>query len=518
MKIERTKNATRNIIYGTAFKIYTMFVPFLMRTLMIYLLGVKYLGLNSLFTSVLQVLNLAESGVGGAMVFSMYHPISTDNKEKICALMRLYKIYYRIIGTVVLVGGIVVTPFLPYLVKGDIPSDINLYVLFYLNLASTINTYWLFGYKNSLLFAHQRADISNKVSLFTETLKYLLQIAALVFLKSYYLYTIVIIAVQILTNIITAIITNKMYPSYKAKGTLPKEEIKKINSKIKDLFLTKIGTVIFNSADTLVISAFLGLEILAVYQNYFFILTSISGIINIVYSSCMAGIGNSLVTENEDKNYGDLKKITLLIFWITGFCSICLLCLYQPFMRVWVTEKLMLDFKAVVLFCIYFFVNQIYLMFELFKDAAGMWHEDRFRPIIVAAINLFLNLILGWYLGIYGVLIASCVAKGCIGIPWVLHNLFTVVYKDGFREYVKKIVYYAVSAIIACTGTYLLTVCIGIGGISEIILKLVSCCILGNIFLWLFFRNDEEYKQLIHLAINMLPNQIKQMFFRKKER
>jgi len=85
MKIERTKNATRNIIYGTTFKIYTMFVPFLMRTLMIYLLGVKYLGLNSLFTSVLQVLNLAESGVGGAMVFSMYHPISTDNKEKICA-------------------------------------------------------------------------------------------------------------------------------------------------------------------------------------------------------------------------------------------------------------------------------------------------------------------------------------------------------------------------------------------------------------------------------------------------
>ncbi len=518
MKIERTKNATRNIIYGTAFKIYTMFVPFFMRTLMIYLLGVKYLGLNSLFTSVLQVLNLAESGVGGAMVFSMYHPISTDDKNKICALMRLYKIYYRIIGIVVLVGGIVVTPLLPYLIKGDIPSDINLYVLFYLNLASTINTYWLFGYKNSLLFAHQRADISNKVSLFTETLKYLLQIAALVFLKSYYLYTLVIIVVQVLTNIITAIITNKMYPLYKAKGSLPKEEIKKINSKIKDLFLTKIGTVIFNSVDTLVISAFLGLEILAVYQNYFFILTSISGIINIIYSSCMAGIGNSLVTESTEKNYRDLKKITLLIFWITGFCSICLLCLYQPFMRVWVTEKLMLDFKAVILFCIYFFVNQIYLMFELFKDAAGMWHEDRFRPIIVAAINLILNLVLGWHLGIYGVLLASCVAKGCLGIPWVLHNLFTVVYEDGFCEYVKKLVYYVVSATIACAATYLLTIYIRVGGIGEIVLKLISCCIFGNIFLWLFFRKDEEYRQLIQVAINMLPNQIKQIFIKNKER
>ena len=87
MKLERTKNATRNIIFGILYRIYIIAVPFLTRTLMIYFMGVQYLGLNSLFTSILQVLNLTELGVGSAMVYSMYKPIVEDDKDKICQLM-----------------------------------------------------------------------------------------------------------------------------------------------------------------------------------------------------------------------------------------------------------------------------------------------------------------------------------------------------------------------------------------------------------------------------------------------
>lgn len=91
MKIERTKNATRNIIFGVILKAYQIIIPFLMRTAMIYFMGVQYLGLNSLFTSILQVLNLAELGVGSAMIYSMYKPIAEDDNIAICALMNLYK-------------------------------------------------------------------------------------------------------------------------------------------------------------------------------------------------------------------------------------------------------------------------------------------------------------------------------------------------------------------------------------------------------------------------------------------
>ena len=145
MKIERTKNATRNIIFGTILKVYQIAIPFLMRTVMIYLLGIEYLGLNSLFTSILQVLNLAELGVGSAMVFSMYKPIAEDDEITICALMKLYRNYYRVIGFVILLAGCVLLPFLPHLIKSDVPPDINIYVLYLMNLFATVLTYWLFA-------------------------------------------------------------------------------------------------------------------------------------------------------------------------------------------------------------------------------------------------------------------------------------------------------------------------------------------------------------------------------------
>ena len=313
MKLERTKNATRNIIFGMILKIYQIIMPFVMRTVMIYFMGVEYLGLNSLFTSILQVLNLAELGVGSAMVFSMYKPITEDDTTTICALMKLYKIYYRIIGLVIAIAGIILTPFIPNLIKSDLPSDINVYILYLLNLAATVLSYWLFAYKNSILQAYQRTDVVSKVTLVKSTFQYIFQILTIVILKNYYAFVIVMLLTQALTNILTAAVADKMYPQYKPEGELPKENIKQINQRIRDLFTSKIGAIVVNSADTIVISAFLGLKVLAVYQNYYLFLTAVIGVISIVFQSCTAGIGNSLIVETKEKNFNDLQIFTFLI-------------------------------------------------------------------------------------------------------------------------------------------------------------------------------------------------------------
>jgi O-antigen/teichoic acid export membrane protein len=164
VKIERTKNASRNILFGVILKLLQIVLPFVMRTAILYCMGEEYLGLNSLFAQILQVLNLAELGVGSAMVFSMYKPIAEDDEQTICALMRLYKIYYRIIGTVIGVLGFIILPLLPYLIKDAESVPVNIYLLFSMNVVQTICSYWLFGYKNCLLSAHQRTDITSKVT------------------------------------------------------------------------------------------------------------------------------------------------------------------------------------------------------------------------------------------------------------------------------------------------------------------------------------------------------------------
>lgn len=504
MKIERSESATRNIVFGVVLKIYQMVIPFMMRTAMIYLLGVEYLGLNSLFASVLQVLNIAELGVGSAMVYSMYKPIAEDDKITICALMNLYKIYYRVIGMIILGLGIIIVPFIPKLISGHIPIDMNIYILYLLNLGSTVLSYWLFAYKNSILQAHQRTDMTSKVILFTDTIKYVLQIGVLFIFHNYYYYIIVILVTQIMTNIITALVSDKMYPQYKPKGKLSKDMIKQINQRIRDLFTSKIGMVIVNSVDTIVISAFLGLTVLAVYQNYFYLITAVTGLIGTVFTSVTAGIGNSIIVETKEKNFQDLNKFTFIIAWISGVCVSCFLCLFQPFMSIWVGKEFLLDFSVVICLCIYFFVYEINQLLNTYKDAAGIWNEDRFRPLVTAFTNLVMNLIMVQFMGIYGIILSTVLSTLFVGMPWLLHNLFTVLFdKKQLVPYLKRLLFYVVIVFFSTFVTYHICDLFNQSDVLLILTRLVICMIVPNGIFFVAYYRMKEFKHSVQLADKM---------------
>lgn len=509
-KIERTKNATRNIIFGVILKIYQILVPFLMRTAMIYLMGVQYLGLNSLFTSVLQVLNLAELGVGSAMVYSMYKPIAEDDETTICALMKLYRTYYRVIGLVIAVVGCALTPFIPYLIKSDVPAGLNIYILYLLNLGATVLSYWLFAYKNSILQAHQRTDVVSRVTLVTSTVQYGLQIAVLWIFHNYYLFVIVALATQALTNITTAVCANKLYPQFKPKGELPKTEVEAINKRVRDLFTAKLGGVVVNSADTIVISAFLGLTVLAVYQNYYFILTSVIGFITVVFTACTAGIGNSLIVETKEKNFNDLSKFTFLVSWIAGICSCCFLGIFQPFMRLWAGNDLLLPFSAVICLVVYYYIYEINQLLNLYKDAGGIWHEDRFRPLVTAIANVSMNLIMVQFWGIYGVLLSTVLSMMFVGMPWLFHNLFATLFDiSQLRPYLSKLLKYTITAVVSCVIVLLICNFINFGLITTIILRLVVCVAVPFVMYIVLFWRSSEFKQSISLLDNMTKGKLK---------
>ena len=184
-----------------ALKVINILLPFAMRSIVLHYLGVEFLGLGGMFTSLLHVLNLAELGVGSAMVFSMYRPIAEDDTDTICALMNLYRKYYRLIGLFIAVVGIALTPFLRNLIKGDVPDGVNLYILYFMNLAATVLTYWLFAYKNSLLNAHQRVDVSSMISLIINILQFILRVVVLALFHNYYLFLLVQILCQIAQNV-----------------------------------------------------------------------------------------------------------------------------------------------------------------------------------------------------------------------------------------------------------------------------------------------------------------------------
>lgn len=509
MKIQRTKNAARNIVFDGLFKVVSMIIPFVMRSVMLNFLGVQYLGLNGLFRSILSFLNLAELGVGSAMVFSMYKPIAEDNTDEICALMKLYRTFYRAIGLFIAVLGLVLVPFLRTLIKGDIPPDMNLYILYFMNLASTVLTYWLFAYKNSLLNAHQRIDVSSKIKLVIHFAEYALKILILVLFHNYYLYLIVQLVSQIAVNLVTAWRVSKMYPKYTPRGNLPREQVMDIVKRVRDLFTSKFSAVIFNSADTLVISSFMGLTALAIYQNYYYIITSLRTMLEVVIGACIAGVGNSLVTESEEKNYRDLERFSLLFSWMMAVTSAMLLCMYQPFMQIWMGKENMLTFNYVICFVIYYYFMGVNKLVNMFKDAAGIWRKDRWRPLTAALVNLGLNLATVQWLGLYGVLLSSVVSIVLVQIPWLMHNLFSEVFPKKYQgRYIRFFCGFVAVALVSCALSWLLCSLLHLGTWPSLIVNAGISFIVPNVILFAVYGRNPLFKESIA--------QIKRTFLRKK--
>ena len=496
MKLDRTKNAARNIVFDGTLEMVNMLFPFVIRSVMLHFLGTEYLGLNGLFKSLLTFLNLAELGVGSAMVFSMYKPIAEDDTPAICALLRLYRILYRIIGLAIAAVGLLLIPVLPNLIKGDLPADMNLYVLYLMNLGNTVVTYWLFAYRSSLLQAHQRRDVISKVSLAVRLTEYVLKILILIFARNYYLYLAVQLLCQIAVNLLTAVYASKMYPKYVPAGKLPKEKTMDIFRRVRDLFTSKLSATVFDSADTLVISSFMGLTVLAVYQNYYFIITALRMMLVVILNACMAGVGNKMVMESGEANYRDLERISLLFSWLLGVSSSMLLCMYQPFMNVWMGEENMLAIGLVLCFVVYYYSMGANKLINMFKDAAGIWRKDRWRPLTAALVNLGLNLATVRWLGLYGVLLSSVFSIVVIQIPWLFHNLFQEVFpREYMGRYIRLFCGLAAVALVSCAVSWFVCSLVTLDVWPALILNAAVSFAVPNLFYYAVYGRNPVFRE-----------------------
>lgn len=354
MIIKRTENAKRNIKIGTLRTVIDTVFPFISRTVIIYVLGAEYLGLNSIFNAILLIFSLTELGFGRAIIYEMYKPIAEDDDSQICALFNLFRKIYRIVGITILCIGILLLPFIQYLIKGDIPDGINIYFVYLIYLINSAMSYWAFAYKTVIPYAFQRDDIVSSGYVISNTLQIIIQVAALIFARNYYLFIIILPFSTLLHNIIVSFMVDKYYPQYKCKGTVSKKCIAEIKKRVSGLLIQNICSTLRNTLDSICISMFLGLTMTAVYNNYFCVIYALRKFCGIIGSAITAGIGNSIAIDGVDSNYRILQKLDFLYMWIVGWSGICLLCLFQPFMELWMGTGLQLPFGVVALFVLLF--------------------------------------------------------------------------------------------------------------------------------------------------------------------
>jgi len=251
----RTSNIKNNLIFNAVKFATQLLLQFVLRTCLIYIMGAEYLGLNGLFSNIFAFLNLAELGIGSAIVFSMYKPIADGDTEKVKSLQTMYKRFYLVITLIIAGLGVIVLPFLKYLINGDVSVDINIYLLYILYLANTLFGY-LAAHKRSLLFAHQRNDIENKISTMCMFGMTTVQIVVLFIFKNYYIYFVVNMIFTVLECVIVHMWANKLFPELKGKSApLDKSTKKEIFKNVGAISLHKVGSAVVYSTDNILISS-----------------------------------------------------------------------------------------------------------------------------------------------------------------------------------------------------------------------------------------------------------------------
>lgn len=502
MKSERKKSSFKNMITAVSSNVLTIIVGLVAQAVFIKILGSEYLGLNGLFSNVISMLGIVELGMGSAIIYNMYKPIAEENHEKIKSLMQFYKKSYRIITLIISIIGIMIIPFIKYIV--DIESvtvGINVYLVYILFLLETICSYIL-SYKRSMLYADQKEYITNIIHMGYTILVNTMQLTFLYFTHDYYLYLIIKVMMRLVENIVISSYVNRRY-SYLLDNNVTKLDSKTekdIFQKIKALFFHKIGTFIVSGTDNIIISKYLGLVTVGLYSNYYMIINAVQTVINHIIQATRASVGNLLVTESKTKHFDIFNKIRFVNFWISCFSSICIFVIMDSFITIWIGYKFVLPTKVLLVLIINFFIVSSRSTYGAFKEAAGIFYEDRFVPIIESLLNIVLSIIFVKKFGLMGVFmgtIASGLVLWCYSYPKYVYNKL---FGRKISDYIKETIYYFIIFILIAGFTYSLAILISFDNVYlQFISNVLIALIVPNVIMLLLFSKDENFKYFINM-------------------
>lgn len=427
----RTDNFLKNAKMNFIFYIFNILFSFISRSFFIRILGADINGLNSLYMSLIGFLNVAELGVGAAVGYSLYDPLSKKKYKKINDIMILFKYYYKNISKIILILGSILSLFLPFLIKGqvDIKLAYSYYFLYLINCAIS----YLFTYKQTLIIADQKQYKIASILNITKITKMIVQCITIWITKSFFVW----ILLELLFNVLGMYLANKKidleyknninYKSNKNIKTIKKENFK-IGRNISNVFFHKIAGFVVGQTDAILISIFSTLKETGIYTNYIMIISALTGLLGNVIGSVMPSIGNLIAEESEQKSYGIFRKLYLLDNLLAGLFSFIIYKLIDNFIVFWVGKEYLFPKYVVFVLVINLYIQISRGTIDRFKDGFGIYW-DIGAPIIESIVNLIFSLLLAWKLGIVGIFIGTIISNILIVELWKPY----IVFKEGFK-------------------------------------------------------------------------------------
>ena len=493
----RSENSVRNVSTGIANKVLMMLLAFATRTLFIRLLGADYTGVSSLYSNILSVLSLAEMGMGNVLMFYLYSALKNQDTERIRALVNEFKKIYSAIIAIVLSIGLLLIPFLGYIVRSSLNrQDLVGYYLLY--LINSVASYFVV-YRTIVLSADQKNYISNIVHTIATIIMYILQFVYLLIFKDFWGYLIIQVAHTIGSNLVLNFISLKHYPYLKH---LKKEKNsvsinkRELFGNIKATFLFKIADTILDQTDSIIISVLFGTVIVGFYSNYFILISYIVAIAGIIANGLVASFGNLQTEGNMQLSY-EMFRVSLTAFTFFGTISTaCYACIVQDFVPVWVGEKYLMPYSLVIAVLIVFYLRMITNTMWMYRSAMGLFKEVQYINLIATVLNIIFSIILGKLMDVTGVIVATAVSR-VLSSFWyegkIVYKRFNKPLSDYFLFQIKSVL---VCLIVVSISIFMCSFVSG-NPYLVILIKLLLALSISCVGLFIAYGRTKEFKTML---------------------
>ena len=392
----RSKYVLKNATWGVLYQLLVILLGFISRTFFIRYLGAEYLGISGLFTNILTLLSLTELGFASAVAFHLYGHLARNEEDEITGIMNYYKFIYRVVAAIVTCIGLILVPFLKYIIDETNFSLQYVTIIYILYLANTVSSY-LFTYNNTLIIADQKDYRLTQINVIARFVLSISNIIVLVLFKNYIVYLITEIILATFFQFIKAQKVKRLYPYIERKIKISPSIKKNIWNDVKNIFAGKVSTVIVTSTDNILISVMLNLTTVGLYSNYSMLIGYIQTFLSQFTSATQASLGNMFASENKDYSNGVLKKLTVIEYFATSFCTTSLVVLLNPFIKLWIGDDYLLPFNVVVICVINFYIQIMKTPLWFTINGLGYFKEDRNIAIYGAISNLAVSIIAAYF-------------------------------------------------------------------------------------------------------------------------
>ena len=427
MQESRVKKTILNARVNTICYFLSLFVAFFTRRVFIEHLGTEFLGLSGTLFSLLGFLNLAELGVGSSIGYFLYKPLVERDEEKMRQLISLLGYFYRIIGLVILAGGLILALFLP-LIYPDLQFSFSVvYVGYFAILASSLIGYFC-NYKAMLLWSDQRGYIVTGYFQLTTTIKVILQMVLAIYLTNFILYFVI----EFLFGIVNALILHYKvritYPWLRTDLSRGRELFRaypEVWRKVRDLFFHKIGSFIQYQIMPFFIYGYVSLPMVALYNNYTIITQKMQSLVGGVLGSSGAGVGSLIAEGDSVKIFNTHKEIFALHYFSSFVIASSIYYLILDFIVIWLgSSEYILSSSVAFLICLNLFLSMARGAIDQFIGGYGLFH-DVWAPLVESLIFVVVSAIFGYFYGLSGVLLGPVVSLIIVIYIWKPYFLYS---------------------------------------------------------------------------------------------